>query len=298
MRTRMMAWDDLRYFLAVARHGTLSAAARALAVSQPTVGRRLAAFEKRLGARLFQSGPSGFVPTATGQRLVAHAEQMELAALEAERTARGRDDGLRGTVRITTSEWLAGRILGAALGPLLERNQALVIDVIADPRHLNLVRREADLAIRPSGFAQQTLYQRRIGRVGFGLYASPQYLARHGEPGPHAEGHAMLTLPDDVGDATRAWIASHASKARVVMRVNGREQMALLAVAGVGLACLPRIVGDWTHGLRRLSPATPIASRALWLGVHRDVREVPRVRATIDALAAEVPLLAGLAPED
>jgi DNA-binding transcriptional LysR family regulator len=296
MQTRMLAWDDLRYFLAVSRHGTLSAAARALAVAQPTVGRRLSAFERRLGAQLFQRGLGGFILTATGQRLVVLAEQMEDAAIEAERTASGHDDGLRGTVRITTSEWLAGRILGTALAPLLERNPALVIDIVADARHLNLVRREADIAIRPSTFAQQTIYTRRIGRVGFGVYGSPHYLARHGELGGRGEGHTMIALPDDIGDATRAWIEAHAQAARIVIRANGREQMALLAVSGAGLACLPRIVGDATPGLRRLPARIP--SRALWLGVHRDVREVPRVRAAIEALAAEVPRIAGLAPPE
>ncbi|HEX9641676.1 MAG TPA: LysR family transcriptional regulator [Candidatus Krumholzibacteria bacterium] len=105
----MLDWDDLRYFLAVARSGTLSAAARVLRVTQPTVGRRMAAFEKRLGAKLFVQTPAGHVLSQTGTRLLEHAERMESDALAAERVASGRDSGLSGLVRITASEWLVDR---------------------------------------------------------------------------------------------------------------------------------------------------------------------------------------------
>src|SRR5262245_3566302 len=102
---RMIAWDDLRFVLAVARGGTLSAAARALAVAQPTVGRRLAAFERAVGARLFERGVAGLGLTAAGHAVIAHLERMEQEALGVERLVRGRDAGVRGSVRITASEW-------------------------------------------------------------------------------------------------------------------------------------------------------------------------------------------------
>jgi DNA-binding transcriptional LysR family regulator len=294
----MLDWDDLRYFLAVSRHGTLSAAGRVLAVTQPTVGRRLEAFERRLGARLFDRTPTRLVLTATGHTILAHVERMETEANSAERSASGRDEGLRGTVRITASEWIAVRLLGAALAPFLERNAGLSFDLVADARHLNLARREADLAIRPSAFLLRTIYQRRIGRVEFGLYASNAYLARHGDSAltDRGAGHKLIAMADGVGDVARAWLATHAKHATVVVRTNGREQMATLAAAGLGLACLPRIVGDATTGLRLLPTPVPPPTRSLWLGVHRDMRTIPRVRATITALVGAVQHLSALAP--
>lgn len=289
----MTSWDDLRYVLAIARHGSLSAAARVLGVTQPTVGRRIRAYEARLGARLFVRGPSGLSVTSIGRTMLAAVERMESDALDAERSAFGRDDGLRGSIRITASEWLAVRVLGPALAPLLERNAGLSVDIAAEGRHLNLGRREADLALRPRTFEHQTVYQRRVGRIELGLYASPAYLARTGATtfAAHGAGHALITMTEELGDVARTWLLTHAKAARIVARTNGREPMATLAVAGVGVACLPRIIGDATPGLRPLTPPVPLPTRPLWLGVHRDMRHVPRVRATIDALAEALPRL-------
>jgi DNA-binding transcriptional LysR family regulator len=161
-----------------------------------------------------------------------------------------------------------------------------VIDLVADARHLNLVRREADLAIRPRAFEQQTVYQRRIGRIELGLYASADYLARTEMFVDGGMGHAVIAMVDEVGDIARGWLTSHARHARVVARVNGREQMAMLAAAGAGLACLPRVLGDALPALRRVATDVALPVRALWLGVHREMRDAPRVRATIDALVA------------
>lgn len=281
----MIDWDDLRYFLAVARHRTLSAAAHALGVSQPTVGRRLAAFETLLGARLFERAPDGFSLAASGRSLVAYAKRMETDAIAAERAVIGRDEGLTGTVRITAAEWIAVRLLPTALAPLLARNPTLSICVIADARHLNLGRREADLAIRPSAFQHNTVHQRRLGRVELALYASDEYLARNGASvANQAAGHSLIVMAADIGDVARSWIASHAKHAHVVARTNGREEMAAMAAAGIGLACLPRVVGDAMPALHRVPTVTPLPARTLWLGVHHDLRTVPRVRATIVAL--------------
>ena len=148
----MLDWDDLRYFLAVAREGSLSAAAQVLGVTQPTVGRRIAAFQRKLGAELFVPTPTGQALSASGRKLLPHAERMELEGLAAESAASGRDIGLRGHVCITASEWLIGSVLGPALRPFLVRHSELELELVADVRHLSLVRREADIAIRPSRF--------------------------------------------------------------------------------------------------------------------------------------------------
>ncbi|WP_437690481.1 LysR family transcriptional regulator [Sorangium sp. So ce176] len=297
----MLDWDDLRYFLAVARHGNLSAAARALKVTQPTVGRRLEAFERRLGAKLFLRSPSGFALSAAGESVLGHAERMEQGALAAELAAGGRDAGLRGQLRVTASEWLAVRVLGPLLVPFLARHPAISVDLIADARWLSLPRREADIALRPAAFEHHEVFQREVARIGFGLYASETYLAERGPPDfdRQCEGHALVTMSDEPpAVADLPWLGAVAGKARVAARTNGREAQATMGAAGVGLACLPRYLGDATPGLRLLSPPSPPPERALWLGVHRDARAVPRVKAlvafVVDALA---PLRRALRPE-
>jgi DNA-binding transcriptional LysR family regulator len=286
----MHDWDDLRTFLAITRHGSLSAAARALRLAQSTVGRRLERFERELGARLLDRRAARWQPTAAGQLLRAHAERMEAEAIAAERAVAGRDSGVRGAVRITASEWLVQRVLAPLLPPLLESNPELTVELVADPRHLNLGRGEADLALRPSRFPGESVVARAVARLGFAVYASPAYLARRGPPdfSRGCPGHTLVTMSEDVGDVARAWLAGACAAARVAARSNGREALAALALAGAGLACLPRVLGDALPGLHRLATPAPLAERQLWLGMHRAARSLPRVRALSRFLAEEL----------
>jgi len=214
---------------------------------------------------------------------------MELEALAAETIATGRDEGLEGRVRITASEWLARSVLGHALAPFLARHPALSLELVADPRHLNLARREADVAIRPSRFRQQEVVQREIAVVEFGLYASETYLARNGLPdfARRCEGSPVIGMTDDMNAIVDLdWLPALVGRGRVVVRTNGREPMASMAAAGVGIACLPRILGDATAGLRLLDTPGARPERKLWLGVHRVARSIPRVKATLAFLVA------------
>jgi DNA-binding transcriptional LysR family regulator len=282
----MVDWDDLRFFLAVARHGTMSAAARALKVAQPTVGRRIGAFEERLGARLFVRSSVGWKLSPAGQGILAHAQEMEARALAAETVAAGRDVGLSGVVRVTASEWMVESVLGPRLGPLLARHPSLAIDLLAEPRHLNLSRREADIAVRPSRFPHLEVFQREAAVVRFGLYASDDYLVRHGMPdfATGSPGHLLVAAGEQMGSSIVdvEWLPALVGKGRVAVRANGRMAMAGIAAAGMGLVCLPCFLGDATSGLRRLSTADPGPRRQLWLGVHRSARAIPRVRAAAD----------------
>ena len=285
----MLDWDDLRFFLAVARHQTMSAAARILRVAQPTVGRRIAAFEARLGARLFRRTSTGWALSPAGQSMLAHAEEMEAQALAAEHLASGRDAGLDGEVRITASEWLIATVLGPRLAPLLTRHPALSIDLLAEARHLNLFRREADLAVRPSKFQQLEVVQREIAVLQFGLYASDAYLARLGTPDfvARARGHLQVVAGAEMGRTIVDidWLPPLVGAARVAARANGRVAMANLAGAGVGIACLPCTLGDATPGLRLLATPGSAPRRQLWLGMHRAARAVRRVKAVADFIA-------------
>jgi DNA-binding transcriptional LysR family regulator len=281
-------WDDLRFFVAVAHAGSMSAAARALGVAQPTVGRRIAALERELDAKLLVSTPTGQKLSETGQRTLAHCEEMDRSALAVERIASGQDAGLSGRVRITASEWLVESVLAARIAPLLARHPELEVELVAEARHANLSRREADIALRPSRFEHQAVVQRELAVVSFGLYASADYLEAHGPPDFRAgcRGHAIIDLAGMPRRTPEAdWLSSIARNARVVARVNGRLASAKMVRAGIGMGCLPRLVGD-AEGLQLLDTPNPPPRRQLWMGVHRDVRTVPRVRGTMDFLAA------------
>jgi len=288
-----MDWDDLRFFLVVARHGTLSSAAKELKVTQPTVGRRIAALEHRMGARLFARSSAGFALTASGAQALAFAERMEQDALGAERQLAGRDAGVVGTVRITASEWLVSSVLSPLLRPLLANHPRLKVELLSDPRHLNLARREADIALRPRRFEQSGVIQRSVGRLDFALYAERAYLNALGAP-QHGDGrgHILIGMSDETGDVARAWLDGALPHAVRSVKTNGRDAMLALARAGIGLACLARVVGDATPELQRVDLLPGIPSPTLWLGIHRDARETPRVRAVIAHLTEQLRALA------
>lgn len=284
----MLDWDDLRYFLAVARAGSLSAAAHSLGVTQPTVGRRITGLQQRLGAKLFTPTLTGQALSVSGRKLLPHAERMEVEGLAAERVTSGRDAGLRGRVRITASEWLIGAVLGPLLRPFVTLHTELELELSADVRHLNLTRRDADVAIRPSRFEQPEIVQRKVGVLAFGLYASDTYLAERGAPNfeQQCEGQRLIGMSEALAKIPDLdWLPGFANKASVVVRTNGREPMARMAAAGIGMACLPRFLGDATPNLRLLATPSPGPQRELWLGCHRDVRSIPRVRACIAFLS-------------
>jgi len=285
-------WDDLRFFLAVARHRSLSGAARSLKVTQPTAGRRLAALEQALGSTLFHRASTGLALSRSGRTLLAYAERIERDVIAAERATAGHDGELEGVVRVTAPEWLCARALGARLGELVARHPGIEIALDADARWRSLPRRDADVALRLARFEGQDVIQRAVGRVAFGLYASPAYVEARGLPDfqRSSAGHSLVTMSDDVpATADAAWLDAVASGARVVWRSHGRHVHASVAAAGAGLVCLPRCLGDETPGLTLLDTSQP-PERTLWLGIHRDARRVRRVRAVVD-LMKERPLL-------
>ncbi|TWB39759.1 LysR family transcriptional regulator [Nitrospirillum pindoramense] len=282
-----MDWDDLRYFLAIARHGTLSGAARHLGVSQPTVGRRLETLETRLGTRLFQRTPAGYIPTEAGTGLVAGAERMETEALAAERAATGLDVGLEGTVRVTSPEWVGQWLLGPQLAGLHNAHPGITVELVTDARLYSLTRREADVAFRFHRFDQNEIVQRRVAMVGFGLYAAPAYLARHGAPDftQGAAGHSLILMNESFGGlADLPWLLALAQNARQALRTNSRDLQAVACAGGAGLAALPHVMAQ-ARGLMAVDTPTPAPPREIWAGVHRDAQRIPRIRAFFDHMA-------------
>lgn len=280
-------WDDLRFFLAVARAGTLAAAARALAVDQTTVGRRVAALEARLAATLFARSPAGLTLSEAGRELLPSAEAVERAIDDFLRVAAGEDQRLAGTVRLATSVAFANAFLVRRLGALHRRHPDIVVELILGTPQLNLLRGEADLAVRLGARGQEALVARKLGVVGWALYASAGYLAAHGRPrlGHGLAGHAIVGLDGDLkGTPGARWLAQHAGKARVALRCNDLIAAMRACEAGFGLAMVPSIAAH-EAAVERVSPEAVIGVDA-WLVMHRGVQKTARVRAVADFLIA------------
>jgi DNA-binding transcriptional LysR family regulator len=286
----MLAWDDLQTFLTIARHRTLSAAARALHVQQTTMGRRLAALEERAGARLLDKTPGGFVLTPAGEAILGNVERIEAETLAVERRITGRDVRLEGTVRVTSVEILAEDVLTPAFAAFRDTHPGIVVELISEARNLSLTRREADIALRLVRLTQNDLAVRKVGSLGAGVYASPAYLARHGMPdfATGAPGHATILNPMDTTPYPEiAWFDALTHAATPALRHNSRHGQMLAAEAGIGLAMLSRLIGD-RPGLVRLPTPTPAPTREIHLAVHNDIRHTPRIRAVTEFIAATI----------
>ena len=288
----LLDWDDLRFFLAIARTGSLSAAARELRVTQSTVGRRLASLEGGLGTRLLHRTPDGYVPTLAGEAILGQVEHIESEALAVERAAGGHDALLEGVVRVTAVETLASHVLVPAICAIQRGTPEIGIELLADVRHLSLAMREADIALRLTRFEQHDLVARRIGTMAHGLYASPAYLNRHGAPDFAAgcPGHRLVTGLDGAEvPQVAGWLAEAAPRATVALRSDSPEAQLQAALCGEGMACLPRLRGDASgEALLRLRPPLAQTVVEIWLAVHKDNRRTPRIRLVLDAVTAAV----------
>lgn len=283
---RDLEWSDVRLFLAIAREGTLGAAARNVGLTQPTMGRRLKALEASVGHLLFQRTTNGFVLTDEVTVVMTYAERMEEETSAMLRQLSGTEQQLDGMLRISCSDWFGVHILTPLLTRFSQRYPNIVVELLTDSRLLNLSRREADLVFRIQPFTEPDVVSRKLVDIGYGLYASegyPDIICNS------AAKVSVVTMDEAFADMPDvAWLRETLPNARIVMRSNSRDVQAGLCTGGAGLAVLPRPLGDRLDGLRRLRPPTPPPSRATWVGYHRDLRRLPRLRALLDLVADEI----------
>lgn len=284
----MLDWNDLRHVLAIHRKGTLARAARSLAIDPTTVGRRLAALEAQIGAKLFDRTPEGFVTTAAGRELLRHAERMEGEALALERSLAGRDQRAAGTVVVSATEMLATRFIAPHLGRFAKKNPDVVVLLQCTNRNVSLSRREADVALRLARPEEENVVVKKLTDIPLALYASPRYLEANGAPEDPDEtlaGHAVLLFADVPPFAQEnAWLVPRAEGARVPFRSDSVSSIYSAAVGGVGLALLPRAAADGDPGLVRVPTRTAPAPRVIWQAVHRDLVRNARVRVVLEFL--------------
>ena len=288
-----MEWSDVRIFLATVRGGSLGEAARSLGVSHPTVGRRVKALEDEAGQPLFRRTKDGLVLTDAGDAVLALAESMENSALSMERRLAGNHERLEGILRISSADWFASYVLAPVLAELGRRHPAVVPEVIASYRLLDLSRRDADVAFRIVPFSEPEIVQRRLMTMPYGLYGSAETV-RALEKDPASVGLILMnTAQAHFPDV--AWLLDRFPRSRRAFTSTSRTVQAQMCVRGVGIAVLPRPVGDALAGLQRIDTSNGPPSREVWVGYHQDLRHMDRLRAMLDlaeSMLSDVPMSA------
>ncbi len=266
-----MEWSDLRIFLAIARAGSLGRAARRLGLTQPTMGRRLRALEAAVGQTLFQRTADGFVLTDEGAAILGRAERIEEEAIAIERSLAGQGEALEGLLRVSSSDWFGLHVLTPLFAEFTRTHPGVTIELVTDARLFSLARREADLVFRIRPFDEPEVVQRKLMRIDYAVYAA------EGAP------DALITLDSAFGDLPDvAWAKAKLPGYRIAYRSNNRDVQARACAAGAGVAVLPIAIGDVTRGIARVDLGEAPPSRDVWVGYHRDLRRLARLRALLD----------------
>ena len=285
----MFDWNDVRYFIAVAREGSTLAAARALRTSQTTVARRIAALEEALGVPLFEKRQAGYSLTPAGYELLDRAKQVETSAGAFAEAAAAHSRDLSGKVKLTTEEVYAITLLAPLLRELHERHPEILIELDTSQQVRDLGAGEADISLRSTKEEQQPagLVGRQLCIDDWSLYCSRDYAARHGAPASLEElknhpfiggggGHLWIHY--------QAWLQALGLEQQVAMHHTTSGGLLSGVRSGFGIAVLPCIVADADPDLIQCLPPRTQHGRVLWLFTHERCRHTPRVRAVIDFL--------------
>jgi DNA-binding transcriptional LysR family regulator len=284
---RDISWELYRSFLGVLTEGSLSGAARALDIAQPTVGRHIAALEKSLGLALFTRSQTGLMPTEAAQSLRGFAESMQSTAASLERAAASQGAGVRGTVRVTCSDVIGVEVLPPIVTALRDQYPDLTVELVLTNRVQDLLRREADIAVRMAPPRQALLVARRIGQIKVGLHAHQRYLDRHGTP----SGIADLAAHSLIGFDEATEFIRNASKAlpgwrREAFALRTDSDLAQLALirSGSGIGICQVAIARRDDAIVRILPKQISLSLETWITMHEDLRNSPRCKVTFEAL--------------
>lgn len=274
-----MNWDDVRYFLELARSGSLSSASRARGVEHTTIARRVAALEDALEVRLFDRLPRGWRLTEAGKALLPMAEAIEVDAIGFERRALGAA-ALSGSVRISAPPVLVSHFVLPNLPALAKRHPEVCVELSADRRGANLLRGEAEIALRVGPIdVPPGLIVRNLGQVGYGLYGTRELVQRP------AEQQTFAAFDDSMrGSAQKDWLDQFAGTRTITVRSNDLMALFVAAQRGLGITLLPHFMVTLDAGLELLATTSTPFERPLSLLLHPDVRRSPRVGVVVDFL--------------
>jgi DNA-binding transcriptional LysR family regulator len=286
-KSERLDWSWLRDFGVVAETGSLSEAARVLGVSQPTLTRRMAALEEQLDAEVLRRGPRGIELTETGEAILEPIRRMRDEASAVDVAATGRDAALEGTVRVSATEGLADYWCTPALLEFQRAHPAIRIEIDVNNRNANLLRREADIALRLMRPRQQELVARRVGDVALGLYAAMSYLERRGRPESidALASHSCVGFDESIVDTDAGrWVERLAGSGRPVFRSTSLITQLQAIRCGWGIGITSVFIAAEVGGLERVLPEIG-HSLEVWLVTHPGLRRSARIRAVYDFLA-------------
>jgi DNA-binding transcriptional LysR family regulator len=285
-------WTLIRSFLAALEHGSLLGAARALNSSQPTLGRHIAELESQLKTTLFERTGRGLLPTDMALRLADSARAMEAGAMQLERQALGAQSKTVGTVRISASQPVACVLLPPLLVQMRIALPEITVELVVSNTVSNLIKREADIALRMVQPDQASVIARRVGQVTIGTYAHRDYLRRRGIPKEPVDllQHDLLSGDkDDALERGAAALGLLLPPNRIVLRTDDLIAYSAAVRAGLGIGFIADYIGRTDNTLVPLLPTLNIPSLPMWLVVHREIRSNQRIKAVYDFLAAHMP---------
>ena len=286
----MFNWEDLKYFLAVAHHGSTIAAGKALGLSQSTVQRRLDELQRRLNRTLVTRQAAGYRLTEFGQTMLPYAERIEAAIADFSRRAADVAQDMKGVIRVTCPEPIVARLTQSGI---IERFHAaypgLRVEFVMSDRYLDLSSGEVDVAFR-SGDTDDELVGRKIAESIWAVYASPDYVARHGKPERVEDLSKHLLVGLDGAFANHravTWLKEVAPEATMAARINSVLGLVTAVKSGVGIGPLPIALGDAEPELIRVLGPIPELTRSWRILTHPDLRRVPRIAAFFDFIAGQ-----------
>lgn len=274
-------WDNLRYVLVVANKGSIAAAARELKVNRTTVLRRINQFQQDLNCRIFDRGDAGYVLTAEAEKMINAAREVENTLFDMQRQIAGRELRLEGELRVTTTDTFMISLLGPHLASFRDRHPHIVVDLLVTNSVLDLNRRDADIAIRPTRSPEANLVGRRLRDVEFGVYATKGCIVS--ATGRDLAQHRWIGFADSLSATPiGAWFNATIGLEQVCLRCDSFVAMRAAAEAGIGVAILPRFLGDASEQLIELDIKTAHLTTGLWILTHPDLVRSARVHAFVE----------------
>lgn len=298
MAKKEPGWELYRSFLAVIREGSLSAAARSLGMTQPSLGRHVRQLESDLDVVLFTRSPQGFLPTDLGDELAIHAQAMYATSAALRRAASGSNSEVRGVVRVTCSEVIGAEVLPPMLTDLRQRHPGITIELSLSNRSEDLLRKDADIAVRMIRPVQGALVARHVGAIPLGLYAHRRYLKANGTPRVLEDLHQHAIIGYDHETPALRAIRDKLPFSRENFSLRTDSDLAQLAAirAAYGIGGCQCALAERDKNLLRVLPQAFAPSLDTWLVMHEDLKTSRRTRIVFDHLAAALVDYAGAAP--
>lgn len=274
-------WDNLRYVLMVAEKGSIAAAARELRVNRTTVLRRINSFQDNLSCRIFERSESGYILTPEAEKMIDAAREVENTIFNMQRQIAGRELRLEGELRVTTTDTLIVSVIGPHLASFHRKHPHIVVNVVMTNNILDLNRRDADVAVRPTGAPDGHLVGRRLADIQFAIYASPDYLGSCNAD--RLDQHSWIGFETELQSTLPGkWLDNNIPVEKICLRGDSFIALRVASENGMGLSLLPHYLGDSSKYLQKLPIAIEELNTGLWLITHPDLNRSAKVHAFMD----------------